>query len=90
MNVGSSVTNINVLANGVSTFIRDISIGGSQFTDAIQKALNVSYDEAEALKLGGGAELMLLSHKRWRECCKPSGAIANEVQRSRFLCINLC
>ena len=28
-----------------------------QFTDAIQKALNVSYDEAEALKLGGGCLL---------------------------------
>ncbi len=39
VNIGASVTNINVLANGVSTFTRDISIGGGQFTDAIQKAL---------------------------------------------------
>lgn len=56
INIGAAVTNINVLANGISTFTRDISIGGGQFTDAIQKALNVSYDEAEALKLGGGAD----------------------------------
>jgi type IV pilus assembly protein PilM len=56
VNIGASVTNINVLANGISTFTRDISIGGGQFTDAVQKALNVSYDEAEALKLGGGAQ----------------------------------
>ena len=29
VNIGASVTNINVLANGISTFTRDISIGGS-------------------------------------------------------------
>jgi type IV pilus assembly protein PilM len=41
------------LEKGVTAFTRDISIGGSQFTEEIQKQLNVSFDEAEALKLGG-------------------------------------
>ncbi|MCB0327505.1 MAG: type IV pilus assembly protein PilM [Bdellovibrionales bacterium] len=53
VNIGSNITNVNVLEGGVSAFTRDISIGGSQFTEEIQKQLNVSYDEAEALKIGG-------------------------------------
>jgi type IV pilus assembly protein PilM len=48
--------NINVLKNGVSTFTRDITIGGSNFTEEIQKELGVSYEEAEILKLGGSAD----------------------------------
>jgi len=83
INIGSSVTNINVLANGVSTFTRDISIGGGQFTDAIQKALNVSYDEAEALKLGGGQDTdAVVPQEVERVLQTESEAIANEVQRS--------
>ena len=84
VNVGASVTNINVIANGISTFTRDISIGGSQFTDAVQKALNVSYDEAEALKLGGGgadAEAVVPQEVE-RVLQTESESIANEIQRS--------
>ena len=83
INIGAAVTNINVLANGVSTFTRDISIGGGQFTDAIQKALNVSYDEAEALKLGGGQDTdAVVPQEVERVLQTESEAIANEVQRS--------
>jgi type IV pilus assembly protein PilM len=53
INAGASVVNINILANGITTFTRDVTIGGNQFTEEIQKQLNVSYDEAEALKIGG-------------------------------------
>jgi len=58
INAGASVVNINVVNNGASTFTRDITVGGNQVTEEIQKQLNVSYDEAEALKIGGqhGAE----------------------------------
>ena len=52
-NVGASIININILKGGVSVFTRDITMGGNQFTEEIQKQLNVSYEEAEALKLGG-------------------------------------
>ncbi len=55
VNAGASVVNINVLANGVTTFTRDVTMGGNQFTEEIQKQLNVSYDEAEKLKVGGDA-----------------------------------
>lgn len=53
VNVGASLININILQNGVTAFTRDINMGGNQFTEEIQKQLNVSYEEAEALKLGG-------------------------------------
>lgn len=53
VNVGSGLVNINVLSNGFTAFTRDINMGGNQFTEEIQKQLNVSYEEAEALKLGG-------------------------------------
>lgn len=53
VNIGANSVNVNVLEKGVTAFTRDISIGGSQFTEEIQKQLNVSFDEAEALKLGG-------------------------------------
>ncbi len=56
INVGAAVSNINVISRGVTTFTRDITMGGNAFTEEIQKQLNISYDEAEALKVGGQGE----------------------------------
>ncbi len=56
VNVGAAVSNINVISRGVTTFTRDITMGGNAFTEEIQKQLNISYDEAEALKIGGQGE----------------------------------
>jgi type IV pilus assembly protein PilM len=56
INVGAAVSNINVLSRGITTFTRDITMGGNAFTEEIQKQLNISYDEAEALKVGGQGE----------------------------------
>ena len=52
LNIGASIMNINILKNGSSVFNRDIAVGGNQYTDAIQKDLNLSFDQAEALKRG--------------------------------------
>jgi type IV pilus assembly protein PilM len=52
VNVGASTTNINIIRDGVSIFTRDVSVGGNQYTEAIQKQLQLSYDEAELLKKG--------------------------------------
>jgi type IV pilus assembly protein PilM len=56
INVGAAVTNINVVLNGMATFTRDVTMGGNAFTEEIQKQLNISYEEAEALKVGGQGE----------------------------------
>jgi len=51
VNIGASVMNINILKGGTSAFTRDISIGGRQITEEIQKRLKMTYEEAEALKI---------------------------------------
>ncbi len=53
INVGAATSNINILKNNASAFTRDVTIGGSAFTEEIQKQLNVAHDEAEAYKVGG-------------------------------------
>ena len=52
VNVGASVTNVNILSGSNTIFWRDISFGGNQYTDAIQKQLSLSFDQAESLKKG--------------------------------------
>jgi type IV pilus assembly protein PilM len=52
VNIGASVTNVNILSGANTIFWRDISFGGNQYTDAIQKQLSLSFDQAEALKKG--------------------------------------
>lgn len=54
INVGASITNINVLSAGISAFTRDLSLGGNSYTEEIQKAFKVSFDEAEKLKMASG------------------------------------
>ena len=56
LNVGASIMNINIVKGGTSIFNRDIAVGGNQYTDAIQKDLNLSFDQAETLKKGGRVE----------------------------------
>lgn len=54
VNVGAEVVNISILQDGVPAFTRDINTGGNQYTEEIQRALSVSSEEAERIKLGGG------------------------------------
>jgi type IV pilus assembly protein PilM len=53
VNVGAQVVNINIVSNGVPCFTRDITTAGNQYTEEIQKALSISFGEAERIKLGG-------------------------------------
>src|SRR5499426_2917438 len=53
VNIGAQTVNINVVANGSPSFTRDITAAGNQYTEEIQKALSVSFEEAERIKLGG-------------------------------------
>jgi type IV pilus assembly protein PilM len=52
VNIGAGFTNISVLRNGMTSFTRDISIGGNHYTDAIQKEFGMSADQAERVKTG--------------------------------------
>jgi type IV pilus assembly protein PilM len=52
LNVGASATNINILNGDQSVFTRDISIGGNAYTEALQKDLNLPFEQADQLKRG--------------------------------------
>jgi type IV pilus assembly protein PilM len=52
LNAGASATNINILAGEQSVFTRDISIGGNAYTEALQKELNLPFEQADHLKRG--------------------------------------
>ena len=52
LNVGASVMNINIVRGGIPLFTRDVSVGGNQYTDALQKELDLSFEDAERLKKG--------------------------------------
>jgi type IV pilus assembly protein PilM len=52
INAGASAININVISGEHSHFTRDISIGGNAYTEALQKELHLSHDQAEQLKRG--------------------------------------
>jgi type IV pilus assembly protein PilM len=52
VNIGASVMNINIVRGGTSLFTRDIPIGGNRYTEAIQREIGISYEEAEETKKG--------------------------------------
>ncbi len=52
LNLGASVMNINIVKGTAPLFTRDVSVGGNQYTDSLQKELDLSFEDAEALKLG--------------------------------------
>ncbi|MBI3180841.1 MAG: type IV pilus assembly protein PilM [Myxococcales bacterium] len=84
INAGASVTNINILSAGNTVFTRDVTIGGNQFTEEIQKQLNVSYEEAEALKIGGGRSDAdsVVPQDVERVMTSVAEQVAGEIQRS--------
>lgn len=53
IDIGASVTRINVLLNGESVYMRDLSFGGNQLTQEIQNQFNLSPEEAETAKRNG-------------------------------------
>jgi len=52
LNLGASVMNINIVRGHTPLFTRDVSVGGNQYTDSLQKELDLGFDEAETLKTG--------------------------------------
>ena len=42
----------NIVKGTTPLFPRDVSVGGHQYTDSLQKELDLSFDDAESLKLG--------------------------------------
>jgi type IV pilus assembly protein PilM len=52
LDMGANKTLLNIAHKGVPIFTRSISVGGNQLTDSIKDAFHISFEEAEAVKLG--------------------------------------
>ncbi|MFO7915210.1 MAG: type IV pilus assembly protein PilM [Candidatus Krumholzibacteriales bacterium] len=52
VNIGSDVTNINIIQNMSPYFTRDINVGTNTFIEALQKELGVTYEEAQTIIKG--------------------------------------
>ena len=52
LNAGASATNINIIQGDQSIFTRDVSMGGNAYTEALQKELNLPFEQADQLKRG--------------------------------------
>ncbi len=52
LNIGAATMNVNIIQGVRSRFTRDITMGGSQFTDVLQRNLGLSFQQAEAVKRG--------------------------------------
>jgi type IV pilus assembly protein PilM len=81
VNVGGSVTNINIIKNNISGFTRDIFKGGNQITEEIQRQLHVDHEEAEHIKVG--TKVDLTSQPIIQNVLKASAeSLANEIGNS--------
>ncbi|MBI5047323.1 MAG: type IV pilus assembly protein PilM [Deltaproteobacteria bacterium] len=81
VNIGATITSINILRGGITIFTRAIPAGGNQFTEEIQKALGISFKDAETLKLGGSVSG--IDAKDVPQVVeRVSGNVALEVKRS--------
>lgn len=56
VNIGASTTNVCMVKGTTPLFWRDLQWGGDNFTDAIQKELTLTYEQAESLKKGSSLE----------------------------------
>ena len=51
VDLGASLTKINIVSSSASIFTRDVAVGGKNLTQEIQNKLGISFQEAEVLKI---------------------------------------
>ncbi len=84
INVGASTININVIAGGMTSFTRDITVGGNLLTEEISKQFAVPWDEAEHMKTTSETTLSMSGVLRevQRISARVSEVLVSEIQRS--------
>lgn len=81
VDIGAAVMNINILKNGLTSFTRDIFLGGNLYTQNIQKEFGITFEDAEAIKLG--IEMEGISKEKTRRTIeRTTEEIFQEVNRS--------
>lgn len=51
VDIGASLTKINIVSHNTTIFTRDVAVGGKNLTQEIQNKLGISFQEAEVLKI---------------------------------------
>ncbi len=68
LNAGASGVNINIVCGEHSLFTRDISMGGNAYTEAVQKELDLPFDERGAREEGRAGGRRRARRRRGRSC----------------------
>jgi type IV pilus assembly protein PilM len=82
LDIGASVMTMNIVRGITSIFTRDISAGGNQYTDLLQKELNLTFEQAEALKRGIVPDEQLSLEQAQAIISSVSEMLALEIQRT--------
>lgn len=83
LNIGASTMNVNIVKGTRSLFTRDITVGGSQFTDVLQRNLGLSYQQAEAIKRGVTNAAVGIEEKSIEPLMNNvTELVANEIQKT--------
>ncbi len=56
VNVGATLSSLNIVSAGVSAFTREIANGGNAVTEEIQRTMGVGFEQAEAYKCGDNSD----------------------------------
>jgi type IV pilus assembly protein PilM len=82
LNIGASTMNVNIVKGTRSLFTRDITVGGSQFTDVLQRSLGLSYQQAEAVKRGVNSVANIEEKSIEPLMSNVTEIVANEIQKT--------
>lgn len=82
LDIGASVMSINIVRGNTSVFARDISAGGNQYTDLLQKELHLTFEQAEALKRGAEVDPSLTLEQAEPSIQSVSEMLGLEIQRT--------
>ena len=82
LDIGASVMTINIVRGTTSIFTRDISAGGNQYTDLLQKELNLTFEQAESIKRGSTLDQQLSTEQIQPALQSVSEMLALEIQRT--------
>jgi type IV pilus assembly protein PilM len=82
LDIGASVMTINIVRGTTSIFTRDISAGGNQYTDLLQKELGLTFEQAESLKRGAGVDGSVPMDQAEPALQSVSEMLALEIQRT--------
>ncbi|MBW6487283.1 MAG: pilus assembly protein PilM [Syntrophobacterales bacterium] len=82
VNIGASITNLNVVKGGMSIFTRDFNMGGNSITEALAASLGISLEEAEKAKIEGRGDDPPSRELFRAGLISYADAICSEIERS--------